>query len=143
MWLNGLRTWRYHYSGLGCCCGVGLIPGPGTSACCRHGQKKKVHLPIPVFFFHCKKFQSSRKEEEAYTLALNSPVVNILPLSPELFLCLCPLPQPNIIIPSGNSTWIEYHYLIFSTCSNFPFCHNNTLELALYLFFILSGFLDS
>ena len=28
-----LRIWCCH------CCGMGSIPGPGTSACCRHGQK--------------------------------------------------------------------------------------------------------
>ena len=27
--------------GLGHCCGVGLIPGPGTASCHRCGQKKK------------------------------------------------------------------------------------------------------
>ena len=25
----------------GCCCVAGWIPGPGTSACCRRGQKEK------------------------------------------------------------------------------------------------------
>ena len=28
--VQGLRTRHCHYSGLGHCCGVGLIPGPGT-----------------------------------------------------------------------------------------------------------------
>ena len=32
-WLNGLRTWHYY------CCGMGLTPGPGTSAC-SEGEKK-------------------------------------------------------------------------------------------------------
>ena len=27
LWLSGLRIWYCHCSGLGCCCGVGLIPG--------------------------------------------------------------------------------------------------------------------
>ena len=39
--LRGLRIWCYHYSGLGCCCGAGLIPGLGISPYCRHSQKKK------------------------------------------------------------------------------------------------------
>jgi len=30
-----------HHSPSGCCCGVGLIPGPGTSTCCGCGQTKK------------------------------------------------------------------------------------------------------
>ena len=30
-----------HCSGLGHCCGSGLIPGPGTSAFCGRGQKEK------------------------------------------------------------------------------------------------------
>jgi len=31
-WPSRLKIWCYH------CCGVGLIPGPGTSACCRYGK---------------------------------------------------------------------------------------------------------
>ena len=27
------------FLGSGCCCGMGSIPGPGTSTCCRYGQK--------------------------------------------------------------------------------------------------------
>ena len=34
-WLSGLRIWHGH------CCGVCLIPGPGTSACRGSGQKNK------------------------------------------------------------------------------------------------------
>ena len=34
-WLSRLRIWHCH------CCGSGPIPGPGTFACCRHGQKKR------------------------------------------------------------------------------------------------------
>ena len=30
-----------HTPGLGHCCGVGSISGPGSSTCCRCGQKKK------------------------------------------------------------------------------------------------------
>ena len=41
LWHSGLRIWHCHYSGSGCCCGVGLIPGLGTSACRGSGQKKK------------------------------------------------------------------------------------------------------
>ena len=32
---GGLRIWHCHCSSLGHCCGVGSIPGPGTSTC--HG----------------------------------------------------------------------------------------------------------
>ena len=32
-----------HCCGSGCCCDVGLIPGPGTSTC--HGRGQKEHLP--------------------------------------------------------------------------------------------------
>jgi len=31
MGLNGLRILHCHCCGLGCCCGMALIPGPGTS----------------------------------------------------------------------------------------------------------------
>ena len=34
-WLSGFRTQRCH------CSGLGSMPGLGTSACCRHRQKKK------------------------------------------------------------------------------------------------------
>ena len=34
------RVWHCHCSGLGCCCGPGLIPSVGTSTCCGCGQKK-------------------------------------------------------------------------------------------------------
>ena len=40
-WLSGLRIWHYHCCSSGYRCGVCLIPGPGTSACCRWGQEKK------------------------------------------------------------------------------------------------------
>ena len=39
-WLSRLRTQCCYCCGSGCCCGVGLIPGPGTSLCCRCIQKK-------------------------------------------------------------------------------------------------------
>ena len=35
MWCCRLRIWHCHCSGLGHCCGMGLIPGWGTSACLR------------------------------------------------------------------------------------------------------------
>ena len=38
---HGLRTWCCHCSGLGCCCGTGLIPGPETSTCHEHSQTKQ------------------------------------------------------------------------------------------------------
>ena len=44
-WLSGLRILHCHCCGSGHCYGVGLIPGPGTSTCCGHGQNK-VQPPI-------------------------------------------------------------------------------------------------
>ena len=38
-WLSGLSIQHYHCYGSGHCCGMGSIPGPGTSACHRHRQK--------------------------------------------------------------------------------------------------------
>uniref|UniRef100_A0A8D1NRS6 Epidermal growth factor receptor pathway substrate 15 n=1 Tax=Sus scrofa TaxID=9823 RepID=A0A8D1NRS6_PIG len=43
-WLSRLRIWHCHCGGSSHCCGVGLIPGPGTSACLGHGQKKGTEL---------------------------------------------------------------------------------------------------
>ena len=41
LWHSGLRIQHCHCNSLGCCCGMGSVPGLGTSACLRHGQKKK------------------------------------------------------------------------------------------------------
>ena len=37
-WCSGLRIWHYCCWSLDCCCGTGLIPGPGTTTYCGHGQ---------------------------------------------------------------------------------------------------------
>ena len=39
VWLNRLKTRHCHCRGSGHCCGTGLIPGPGSSACRGRGQK--------------------------------------------------------------------------------------------------------
>ena len=41
MLLSRLRIWHCHCSSSGCCCVLGLIPGPGTSACCRSAPLPK------------------------------------------------------------------------------------------------------
>ena len=41
LWLSWLRIHHCHCSSLGHGCGMGSIPGPGTSTCCKDGQKKK------------------------------------------------------------------------------------------------------
>ena len=33
--------WCFHCSSLGCCCGMGSVPGPGTSTCHGHYPQKK------------------------------------------------------------------------------------------------------
>lgn len=38
LWLSILRIWQDHYCDSGYSCGVGLILGPETSACCGHSQ---------------------------------------------------------------------------------------------------------
>ena len=40
-WPSRLRVWHRHCCSLGCCCGVGLIPDPGTFMCYGHSQKNK------------------------------------------------------------------------------------------------------
>ena len=37
-------------SGLGCCCGIGLFPNPGTSTCHRSGPKKLSYLLFLYIF---------------------------------------------------------------------------------------------
>ena len=49
-WLSRLRSQHSHCSSSGHCFGAGLIPGPGTSTCCRHGQKKK--KKVNIFCIH-------------------------------------------------------------------------------------------
>lgn len=41
LWCRGLRVQCCPFSGSGCCYDAGLIPGWGTSSCCRCGQKNK------------------------------------------------------------------------------------------------------
>ena len=41
LWHSGLRIQHCHYSSLGHCRGMGLIPGPGTFAFHMCGQKRK------------------------------------------------------------------------------------------------------
>ena len=41
VWCSRLRIWHCHCSGSGRWCGMGSIPGPGTSSCRRRGLKKK------------------------------------------------------------------------------------------------------
>lgn len=41
LWCRGLRVQCCPFSGSGCCYDAGLIPGRGTSSCCRCGQKNK------------------------------------------------------------------------------------------------------
>ena len=40
LWLSRLRIQHCRCRGSGGCCGVGSIPGPGTSTCSGRGQKK-------------------------------------------------------------------------------------------------------
>ena len=43
-WLSGLRMWWCH------CCGSGLIPGPGISACHRHSPNKYIQIHMHIIF---------------------------------------------------------------------------------------------
>ena len=61
MWLSSLRIWCYHCSGLGHCCGVGLIPGLETSTCCKCNQKKKLDHKLKNLVFYLQKLE---KEEQ-------------------------------------------------------------------------------
>ena len=48
-----IKTWCWHCCGSGHCSGTGLIPGPRTSSCRRHGQKrKKIGIIIYAFKSH-------------------------------------------------------------------------------------------
>lgn len=40
LWHSRLRIWHSHCRGSGHHCGAGSIPGPGTSTCHEHGQKR-------------------------------------------------------------------------------------------------------
>lgn len=44
LWHSGLRIQHCQCITLGHCCGMSSVPDPGTSACLRHGRKKKKKL---------------------------------------------------------------------------------------------------
>ena len=48
-WLSGFRIWLCHCCGSDHCCGVCLIPGPGTSACCGSSSPQKNGLSFLAF----------------------------------------------------------------------------------------------
>ena len=55
-WCSGLRIWHCCSCDIGCRCDSHLIPGPGTSICCRcgrerRGEKWKVRSKAIFFFF--------------------------------------------------------------------------------------------
>ena len=50
LWHSQLRIWHCHCSGSGHCCGMGLILGPGTSACHGCGQKGKNNHFFSILF---------------------------------------------------------------------------------------------
>ena len=47
-WCHGLRIQCCHCPGSGCSSGTDSNPGPGTSACHKHGQKKKKKSQISI-----------------------------------------------------------------------------------------------
>ena len=49
--LSGLRMGHCHCSGWGHCCGMGWIPGPGTSTCLGCGRKRKKKSNGTCLFF--------------------------------------------------------------------------------------------
>ena len=49
LWPSGFRIWCCHRCAIGCTCGVGLIPGLGTSTCCGCGQKRVASSILPLF----------------------------------------------------------------------------------------------
>ena len=65
LWHSRLRIWHCLCGGLGHCCAVGLIPGPGTSMC--YGYS----LP-PT------KQQNKTKTPPKFVAALSSPPINVV-----------------------------------------------------------------
>ena len=59
--LSRLRIWCCHCSGLGCCCGAGLIPVLGTSTCHRHGQKRR-RRRTGELKWHSRKYLTPKKQ---------------------------------------------------------------------------------
>ena len=52
MWHSELRIQHCHCSSLSYCCGMGLIPGQGTSTCCEHGQKYWLYLSVVYSYIY-------------------------------------------------------------------------------------------
>ena len=52
MWLSGLRIQHCHCNGLGGCCGMDLISGPGTYVCSMRAPPRKVtFFPLKIMDF--------------------------------------------------------------------------------------------
>ena len=45
-WLNGLKIQCFHWCGLGCCCSMGSVPGPGISTWLRRGKNKQANKQL-------------------------------------------------------------------------------------------------
>ena len=69
---QGFKDTACHCCGLDCCCGAGLIPGPRTSACHRHGQKKQNKNKDKFFW-------SSRRGSAEMNLTWNHEVAGSIP----------------------------------------------------------------
>ena len=98
MWCSRLRIHRCHC--LGHCCGMGLIPGPTTSICCRHSQKKKRERERENLHLF---------EEFRTSVNLELPRGFLCKTRDQLALSYLKWMMPNGVMISGNRTVEEGH----------------------------------
>lgn len=61
LWCSRLRVQHCHCSSLDCCCGTGLIPGPGSYHVPRGADKKKGDwFQVNDLCFHLKKLEEEQ-----------------------------------------------------------------------------------
>ena len=94
-WLSGLRIRHCHCCGLGCCCAVGLISWPRTSACCGARPKRKRTFRKGYHWNLCswRNRYASGPVFQPWSLALCFPISSVIPtcmiiMSPALLLFL-------------------------------------------------------
>ena len=85
LWCSRLRTWYCHFSGLGHCCGVSLIPGLGTSIYHRRGQKK-----MQMRHNDCNIHDPGGKGPEYWAAPLQGPLASPTACQTSIH---CPCPQ--------------------------------------------------
>ena len=120
-WHNRLKIRHCRCYGSGHCCGTGSIPGPGTSACLRQGQKKKERKmrkdEVKMLLAFLSRFSLTGGSASCCSWLLSVPFVplwTLHDLGP-------PPPRLSVTLPSMNTAPVSdvlWHLLFITvTCS--------------------------